>query len=124
MLDKCTYYSKAEWATHARSAQEWAQRNYLDLEAPFKVHNVYSSPSWIERFRGTSTPAIQQLIADIKTGRIDVELRENGDLEKLLSSSRYGLKRAVLKSVGWFYRWKRLLTHTLIRTILKVVFFL
>jgi len=122
VLDKCTYYSMAEWATHARSAQEWAQRNYLDLEEPFKVHNVYSSPSGIERFRCTSTPAIQQLITDIKTGRIDVELRDNGDLEKLLSSSSYSFRRAVLKSVGWFYRWKRLLTHTLVRAIRKVVF--
>jgi glycosyltransferase involved in cell wall biosynthesis len=99
VLDKCSYYSRAEWATHARSMAEWARLSFLGLKEPFRVHNVYDYPSWFEQFRGTHPPAIQQLIADIKGGIIQIGIRANDDVEALLKSRRYLLGRNVLKSL-------------------------
>jgi len=123
VLDKCDYYSKAEWATHARSAQRWAHRNYLHLKEPFRVHNVYGYPSWIEQFRGKHPPVIQQLIADIKGERIKVGLRQTDDLERLLSSWWYRLGRLGLKAAVPFDRWRNrtaLLPRRLIRRELNL----
>jgi len=97
VMDKSKYYSQAEWAVHARSAQTWAERNFLGLERPFRVHNVYAYPSWLERFRGTSPPAIQQLKTDIETGRVAIDLRRKDDVEALLRSRWYRLRCALLK---------------------------
>jgi hypothetical protein len=30
----------------------WAESNYFELGNPFRVHNVYRAPSWLERYRG------------------------------------------------------------------------
>ncbi len=75
----------------------WAQTNFFCLGNPFRVHNVYESPSWLEPFRGRHPPAIQELIADIQAGRVKVELRENSDVKKLLGAGLYRLKRGALK---------------------------
>jgi len=120
VIEKCDYYSKAEWATHARSAREWVQRNYLNLAKPFRVHNVYDYLSWIERFHGTHPPAIQQLIADIKSGRIRVELRQTNDVEELLGSRWYGLGRLGLQILALLDKWRSSLTdrsHRVVRQL-------
>ena len=97
VLDKCHYYSQAEWASHARSSLDWAQNNFLRMGNPFRVHNVYAYPSWLERFQGTHPPQVQQLVSDIKTGLIDINVRSNEDIEEILHSRRYRLGRFVLK---------------------------
>jgi hypothetical protein len=117
VIEKCDYYSKAEWATHARSAQDWAQRNYLNLGEPFRVHNVYHYPSWIERFHGTHPPAIQQLISDIESGRIIVERRQTNDVEELLRSRWYGLGRLGLQILALLDKWRSSLTNRSHRVI-------
>lgn len=123
VLDKCSYYSQAEWATHARLAQRWAHRNYLHLREPFRVHNVYGHPSWIEPFQGNHPPVIQQLIADIKAERIEVELRQTHDVDRLLSSWWYRLGRFGLKVAVPFDKCKNcaaLFSSRLIRKVLSV----
>jgi glycosyltransferase involved in cell wall biosynthesis len=123
VLDKCNYYSQAEWATHARSAQEWAKRNFLRLEAPFRVHNVYTHPSWLERFHGTHPPAIQQLHADIKAGKIEIELRQNNDVEALLHSRWYRLGRIMLKTLEPVDAWGRPLVRLSLRAMRRALRF-
>jgi len=107
VLDKCYYYSQAQWATHARLAQEWGQRSFLRLQEPFRVHNAYAYPSWLERFHGTHPPAIDELIADMEAGHIEIERRPNDDVEKLLRSTGYRLGRAVLKASAPVHVWWR-----------------
>jgi len=100
VLDKCTYYSQADWASHARDAMEWTYSNFLRLKDPFRVHNVYQYLSWLERFQGQHPPEISRLRQDIHDGRISVELRRTDDIERVLQSHSYMLKRAVLKMLS------------------------
>jgi hypothetical protein len=107
VLDKCIYYSHTDWAGHATGAVEWAYNNFFILKNPFRVHNVYQYPSWLERYHGTHPLEIMHMWKDIEEGRITVDIRANEDVEKLLSSLRYILKRAVMKqlnNVDRFYR--------------------
>jgi hypothetical protein len=99
VIDKCTYYSQAGWASHAKDAMKWMYNNYLRLKNPFRVHNVYQYPSWLERFQGQHPLEVLRLQQDISEGRINVsvELRPIDDIEQLLQSRTYILKRAALK---------------------------
>lgn len=97
VYDKCTYYQHARWARHARLAKTWAEENFLRLEHPFQVHNVYTFPSWLERFQGTHSPQIQALQNDICEGRTHIQLRQTDDIEALLKSSDYKIRRTFLK---------------------------
>lgn len=108
VVDKCSYYSNADWAAHARSASGWVRDNYLRLRNPFRVHNVYTYPSWLRRFRGSHPPAIRELIADIKTGKVEVELRPTDDVEKLLRSRYYQLRCNILRVLQPIDSWWRL----------------
>lgn len=94
--EKCTYYKQAAWAKRIE-AERWAQETFLHLRRPFRVHNVYDYPSWLERFHGTHPPQIAALRRDIASGQIDVEMRPTEDVERLLRSPIYALGRAWLK---------------------------
>jgi len=96
VFDKCDYYSRASWAARSR-ARQWAETNFMQLSDPFRVHNVYDYPSWLERFQGQHPPEIFQLQQDIRAGQIDIALRHTGDVEQLLQSRSYMLRRALLK---------------------------
>jgi len=96
VLEKCGYYSEAVWATHAKKANEWAHTNFLTLGNPFRVHNVYQFPSWLERFHGEHPLEIVRLQQDIHDGRGGVALRQTDDIERILCSRSYALKRALL----------------------------
>ena len=100
VLDKCTYYSHADWASHARDAVGWAYNNFMSLKNPFRVHNVYQYPSWLERFQGQHPPETLRLQQDIHDGRISVELRRTDDIEQVLQSYSYILKRTLLKRLS------------------------
>jgi hypothetical protein len=99
VIEKSAYYSNAPWAQRDR-AQEWAAEAYLELKHPFRVHNVYHDPSWLERFSESHPPQIDALRADIESGRKQLELRRVDDIERLLSSKRYQVGRAFLKQMA------------------------
>jgi glycosyltransferase involved in cell wall biosynthesis len=107
VLDKCIYYSQTDWASHATEAMKWAYNNFFILKDPFRVHNVYQYLSWLERYHGTHPTEIMHMWEDIKEGRITIDIRPNEDVEKLLSSWRYILKRGMMKqrnNIDPFYR--------------------
>jgi len=101
--DKCIYYSCAYWANHARDSQKWFREVFLGLNNPFRVHNVYAFPGWLERFRGEHPTAIKSMISDINSGRLKVESRPKEDVEALLNSKRYRTGRALLKLGAYLY---------------------
>lgn len=76
---------------------EWAQNNYFRLENPFRVHNLYHVPSWLERFRGRHPEQVIRMMRDIKDGKVSAELRRTDDIELLLKSKKYSLKIILLK---------------------------
>jgi hypothetical protein len=110
VLDKCTYYSQAQWATHARNALLWAQRSFFELKDPFRVHNVYDYPSWLARYEGSHPPEIEALRQHLAEQRLDIAMRETHDIECLLDSPSYALGRSLLKALArwahlWDYEW-------------------
>ena len=96
--EKSEYYKNAQWAKRER-ALIWARNSFETLEQPFRVHNVYKYPSWIEKFQGTHPAQIEALQGDINDGQLSVKLRCTEDIEKILSSFPYILGRTILKII-------------------------
>lgn len=76
---------------------KWAENNYFRLGNPFRVHNLYHFPGWLERFNGTHPEQIICMMRDIKEGKINAELRRKDDIELLLNSKKYSLSIILLK---------------------------
>jgi hypothetical protein len=74
-----------------RDALEWAENNYFKLGNPYRVHNVYVTPSWLVRFRGEHPEQIINMMRDIKEGKTDVKLRRTDDVEAIIDSLNYKL---------------------------------
>lgn len=103
--DKCAYYSEAEWAGRD-GANNWARKCFLELTQPFRVHNVYDYPSWLERYSGTHPPQIEALRQDIAAQQLKITMRPTRDIEQLLDSSFYSFARSWLKLFSlWDRRW-------------------
>ena len=67
----------------------WADNNYFRLGNPYRVHNVYSFPSWLIRFRGEHPVQIVNMMKDISDGKIAVKLRRTDDVESIIDSTSY-----------------------------------
>ncbi len=95
VADKCEYYATAPWANRA-GAKQWAQEVFLQLRRPFRVHNVFAYPSWLERYDGPHPPEVTRMVADLRA--IDPgQLRSTDDIERLLASPWYRAGRTALK---------------------------
>lgn len=101
VLRKSAYYERL--SPKARHATQWAQQAYVALHSPFHVHKSYRHLSWLEGYAGPHPPQINQMMADIKSGLIRVQLRPNEDAKALLASKSYAFKRALLKLVAPLY---------------------
>jgi hypothetical protein len=99
VLDKCEYYDRASWVGR-NQYRAWAEDNFLRLEHPFRVHNVYDHPSWLERFSGSHPPQIEAMRRDLLEGRLHVEMRTADEIERLLTSKKYTMARLGLKALG------------------------
>jgi len=95
VIEKCKYYQEVDW-TDRKKANAWAETVFFGLSKPFRVHNVYQYPSWLERFKGKHPPQIEMLRKDLKSGKLNVEMRGTNDIESLLRSPIYGFRRAIL----------------------------
>lgn len=93
--DKCSYYS-TQGEVFKEKANKWVEQCYLKINKPFRVHNVYTYPSWLMRYEGSHPEQIEQMRSDILIGRLKVDTREITDIERLLSSRIYSIKRYLL----------------------------
>jgi len=96
VLEKCRYYQRVEWVTRNK-AEAWVNDCYLKLGNPYRVHNVYDFPSWLDRYEGIHPPEIEALKNDISAGKIQITPRLVDDIEAILGSWRYTLGRTFLK---------------------------
>ena len=103
VIEKCEYYSRASWVNRT-GASLWAEHNFLRLSRPFRVHNVYDRPSWLDRFRGQHPPQIEAMRRDIEDGNLQVQMRGVSDIERLLDSRTYRLGRMGLKVLDYLDR--------------------
>lgn len=101
VIGKSAYYSQVSWGKFG-GMSDWATENFLQLKNPYRVHNVYRYPSWLERYTGPHPPQVIAMWDDLKSGsfRDRVQIRDTGDIERLLISQRYRLGIAVLKLTG------------------------
>jgi hypothetical protein len=94
---------------------QWAERNYFSLGNPYRVHNRYRSPSWLERFPGEHPPEVSRMMKDITEGGTSAELRPVEDAEKLLGSWWYPLGREGLRILDHVDRGCQLVWRQLLR---------
>jgi hypothetical protein len=83
---------------------EWASTSYDKLERPYRVHNLYSSPSWLRRYRGAHPPAAVEMVRDIENGDVDETLRDMSDVERLMRSPAYAIGRVCISAGGYVNR--------------------
>ncbi len=68
---------------------DWAETSYFRLGHPYRVHNLYNSPSWLKRYRGEHPAEVGAMMEDIRSGRTEAVLRDNQDAYRLLDSWWY-----------------------------------
>jgi hypothetical protein len=107
VLEKCNYYANAEWAKR-EAAVSWARDAFLSLRRPFRVHNVYRFPSWLERYAGPHPDEIVKMVEAL--GQKDQSaLRPTADIDQLLAKWWYRLGRRALQLVDpWASHWRRI----------------
>jgi len=94
VIEKCDYYGNVTW-TRRPAAVAWAQDAFLRLGRPYRVHNVYDYPSWLERYDGPHPTEIVRMVDDLAREH-PAELRRTDDIERLLSTWWYPLGRWAL----------------------------
>ncbi len=88
--EKILYYKTLGFKhNNSYTMQDWAYKNYFAIENPFLLHNVYSHPGWIERYEEKHPEQIKIMMQDIKSGKINYELRDNSDVEELINNPLY-----------------------------------
>ena len=106
VVEKCDYYGNATWARRGE-AVEWANEAYLALHRPYRVHNVYEYPSWLERYSGPHPGEVTRMVADLRAQRGPIALRDTADIERLLASPWYQVGRTALRVLDPVDRWAR-----------------
>jgi FkbM family methyltransferase len=94
VIEKCDYYGNVTW-TNRPGAVAWAQDAFLWLGRPYRVHNVYDFPSWLERYHGPHPEEVTRMVEELARDRPD-ELRDSADIEHLLGSWWYPIGRQLL----------------------------
>lgn len=93
VIKKSDYY-----ANHfGLNSNAWATHNYITLKNPFRVHNMYQYPSWLERYTGVHPPQASAMWHAIENGDTDIKTRHMADVQALLNNPFYRLGRALLK---------------------------
>jgi hypothetical protein len=83
---------------------EWADNNYFKLTNPFNIERHYWLPSWLEYYRGDHPAQVINMMRDIKSGEVKIELRNNSDVEKILGKKMYSVKTSLMKVYNeWDY---------------------
>jgi hypothetical protein len=106
VAEKCRYYADAHWSRRSK-APKWADEAYTSIRRPFRVHNVYHYPGWLERFFGEHPCEIEALRTGIQTGKVEIAMRPTNDIETLLDAWWYKVGRTILRhtsGLGWLIR--------------------
>lgn len=98
---------------------DWAENNYFKITNPFRVHNLYTSPSWLEYFPGEHTEQIYKMMDDVRNNKNNIKLRNNEDVEKLLKRFSYKLPRLVYKTGGYINKHYLFIRQSIFRILRK-----
>lgn len=117
VIEKSEYYACATWSRRT-GAQNWAEYAFMLLNRPFRVHNLFQYPSWLERFDGKHPPQVLAMWEAVSSS----EKRPTDDIEALLNSYWYRLVRPLVKLLDFPARpfgWLRRHLKALVRVTLK-----
>ncbi|MFA4965618.1 MAG: glycosyltransferase family A protein, partial [Thermoleophilia bacterium] len=110
--EKGEYYQHARHSLRVAAGWEgWMRESYLTLRRPYRVHNLWRQPSWLERYSGEHPRQVQAMIDDIRAGRVRAALRQNEDAERLLDSWWYPLGRSALRAADYAGRFAAAARH-------------
>ncbi|MBL1193170.1 MAG: glycosyltransferase [Chloroflexi bacterium] len=101
---KVGYYSHVNWTDAFRNNQRWLEDSYYGLKAPLHIGERQQDLQWLERYTGPHPGAIQQMREDIAKGRLEIEVRDSQDIEVLLHSPTFRVKRR-LAAIYLFAFW-------------------
>ena len=113
IMDKLDYYHNASWKkSRVPSAEVYIEQVYSHIRKnPFKVHFIQEYPSWLTHFRQPHPEQIQALRRDIESGKIQMEMLPPEEVDDILSSPLYSLRRAYYKGkvciYPFFSTWSR-----------------
>ena len=98
VAEKSKYYAAVAWTSELKQAEKWLETCYNSITRPFRVHMAYSHISWLEHFTADHPPQIGLMMHAVTGGFHEgVSARQTSDIESLLSSRSYRVKRAVLR---------------------------
>jgi len=100
-IQKAVYYQSL--SDGRRRGETWLANSYRVLKEPFRIHNSSQHRSWLQRCAEAHPPEVARMMADIRSGELHVELRDNRDVEQLLSRTSYCVRRSLLRSVAPVY---------------------
>jgi hypothetical protein len=101
VTQKCRYYGNHAWGAYSRGVADWPEVNFLHgLTRPFQAHNVHTHPGWLCRFRGAHPESIRQMREDLATGRLQVLMRPQDDVIRLLDNRTY---RVMCRVLAWLW---------------------
>jgi hypothetical protein len=112
VLEKSAYYQNVDWGQF-KAMEQWASENYMALKQPFRVHNVYQYPSWLEHFAKPHPPQIRAMWDEIQSGKVVIQVRDNADVEALLKNPLYHITRFFVKHIDLTYPLRRQFTRFL-----------
>lgn len=92
--DKCAYYADAHWSQRS-GANEWFQKDFIQLRRRHRPHNVYDHASWLEFYHGVHPPMAQAVFAQAQ--RDGVRIRGTEDVVAIIRSPSYRVARTVMK---------------------------
>jgi hypothetical protein len=121
--EKAQYYRNAAWSKRTE-AEWWANDVFLKLTHPYKVFSISWVPSWLIKFKKAHPKVILQLIEDINSGNIKVDLRKTKDIEKLVNSLWYRIGIVFLKFLEptdrIYHRLKTNLKHLIKKFLFRI----
>jgi SAM-dependent methyltransferase len=97
---KCAYYTHADWLPPSfRDLDRWRRSSFDSLTEPFRPHLVYAHPSWLKRYEGRHPAEVVAMVDEVAAGHWpDHALRDTADVERVLASRKYALRRGALQA--------------------------
>ena len=108
--EKVCYYSRIsidkikQHGGYNLEINDWYEKVFKRIQRPFHVHNIYKNLSWLYRFKGRNPEQIEKMMNDIRSRNISINLRDNQDIERLLSNPFYVMFCAILKLFALFLK--------------------
>jgi hypothetical protein len=96
--NKTEYYSKAPHCKGLRPNTSWFEDCFMNLYHPYRVHNIISHLSWLERYFGSHPSQVSLMLLDVVCNNPG-NIRINLDVECLLNKKSYRMAILLLKGV-------------------------